>query len=72
MDYQIKIKNQAVVLPKAWVAGKISARIFGDTIVIKKMEESAVKLSEIASRISSAKMSSVKIEKEIKSYRKNK
>lgn len=72
MNYQIKIKNQTIILPKEWGAGKVSARIFGDTIVIKKIEEPFVKLSEIASRISSARMSPKEIKKEIKNYRKNK
>lgn len=72
MNYQIKIKNQAVVLPKEWKMGKVSARRFGDTIVIKRAEEPVSKLSEIASRISSAEMTPGEIEKEIKNYRKNK
>ena len=61
-----------VTLPKEWKGRKIFIKRYNDTIVIKKVEKPLSKLSDLASRISSLKMSQKEIKREIQSYRKNK
>lgn len=39
MNYQTKIKNQAIVLPKQWKGKKVFIKETSDTIVIKKIQE---------------------------------
>ena len=71
-----KVKNGMIILPKelrkTWK--KVDVFIFPneDTLIIKKIQKPFPKLSDLASRISSPKMSQKEIEKEIQAYRKKK
>jgi len=71
-----KVKNGIITLPKklwkAWKKGEIFIFPNKDTLIIKKVQKPLSRLSNLASRISSPKMSQKEIEKEIQTYRKNK
>ena len=71
-----KVKNGTIVLPKelrkTWKRAEIFIFPNEDTLIIKKIQKPLPKLSDLASRISSPKMSQKEIEKEIQAYRKKK
>ena len=71
-----KVKNGMIVLPKelrkAWKRVEVFIFPNEDTLIIKKIQKPLPKLSDLASRISSPKMSQKEIEKEIQAYRKKK
>ncbi len=72
MNTSIKFNNQTITLPKEWKGIKVFIKRSKDTIIIKKMKEPLRKLSDLALKISSSKISFREIEKEIQNYRKNK
>ena len=71
-----KVKNGTITLPKelrkTWKRAEVFVFSNKDTLIIKKAYKPLSRLSELASRISTPKMSCKEIEKEIQSYRKNK
>lgn len=64
-----KVKNGTIILPKrlqkTWEKRKVFMFPFEDILIIKKIRKPLPKLSDLASRISSPKMSQKEIEKEI-------
>jgi len=70
------IKNGIVSLPQsirgAWEQADVLIFPTENALLIKKVEKSSMKLSEIADRISPKSMSQEEISKEIKLFRKNK
>jgi len=71
-----KIKNGTISLPekirKSWKGAEIFIFPSRDTLIVKKIQKPLSKLSNLAQRISSPKMSQKEIEKEIQDYRKSK
>ncbi|MGB2762585.1 MAG: hypothetical protein WBC21_03570 [Minisyncoccales bacterium] len=72
----VKIKNGTITLPekirKSWKGAEISIFPSKDTLIVKKIQKPLSKLSDLAQRISSPKMSQKEVEKEVQYYRKNK
>lgn len=70
------IKNGTIVLPKAirkaWQGADVFMLPDEDSILIKKIEKPLKRLSDLADRIKSPKMSQSEIENEIKAFRKSK
>jgi len=71
-----KVKNGVITLPKSisksWEKAEVFVFSEKDTLVVKKIQEAPDKLSKLASKISSPKLSANEIEKEIQVFRKNK
>jgi len=71
-----KVKNGMIVLPKelrkSWKGVEVFVFPNKDTLIIKKIQKPLPKLSDLASRIFSPKMSQREIEREIQAYRKKK
>ncbi len=70
-----KVKNGSITLPKklwkTWKGAEVFVFPNEDSLVVKKVEKPLSRLSDLASRISSPKMSQKEISKEVQSYRKN-
>ena len=70
------IKDGKITLPeklrKPWKKAKVFIFPSNDTLIVKRAQKPLTNLSDLASRISSPKMSNKEIEKEIQSFRKNK
>lgn len=68
-----KVENGKIVLPKqlrkAWKEAKIFLFPNEDTLVVKRIRKPLAQLSELASRVSSTKLSRKEIEKEIQAFR---
>lgn len=71
-----KIQNGTIVLPKSlrktWQKGDVFIFPSQDTLIVKKVQKSLSRLSDLASRVSSPKMTQKEIQKEIQDYRKTK
>ena len=70
------IKDGKITLPeklrKPWKKAKVFIFPSNDTLIVKKVQKPLSNLSDLASRISSPKISEREIKKEIQSYIKNK
>lgn len=71
-----KIKDGKIILPKeiqrSWSREKAFVFSNKDTIVIKKIKKPLSPISNLASRVSSPKMTSEEIQKEIQDYQEEK
>ncbi len=67
------IKNRTAVLPKelgqSWDKAKVFVFSSDDTLIFKKTSKPITKLSDIASRVISPRMSEKEIDAEIQNYR---
>lgn len=72
MNTFTKLKDQTLTLPKNWIGREVFIKKSNNFIILKKIEKPLLKLSDLASQISSPKMSEKEIQKEIQNYRKSK
>ena len=72
----LKVKNGTIKLPKifqnAWKQAEVLLFPSDDTLIVKKVQKPAGKLSQIARRASSPPMSAYELNREIAEYRKRK
>lgn len=72
----LKVKNGTITLPKAlqkaWKQAEVMLFPSDDTLIVKKVQKPAGKLSGVARRVSSPPLSADELNKEIAAYRKGK